>query len=478
MLRISSAAVLADLKRKIRDALARRDMEALQDLRQRLILARIESVRGLELSQIISPVRERLDAMLARANKLIGEMIDAVERAIAELARTLATWFRNTLYAESARDRNETAAYWLAILGASQLRRITGAGVDAAGKIKPAPGPLPPNLTDDGMSVREILLRVSNLLVLPGDDQQNKRTPLADLVLPDFTSAANVARDVAESVPAVSKPWPAKLDYIFGELTRTATEATQMLQAGSETKQIVNRLGDGLQVAEQALIGELKHETARIRGRIDDDAAGRLPDDIYAGYTLHSRFAERTAPDHAARDGYRYFKDNRAGSAAAWSARIIPPYRKNCLCFTIPILETPEGETYDAEFGIRVSGTQVISIRDVGTWQTWFDSQPPWVAKKLIGERRWFAAASTGNGRPTWADFVTPKGKIMPVRRLLDESQIERFRRKERVKIIIEEQSRRHFEAWERGDGRFDSSPELEAEYRRRLDVFLRRWLK
>lgn len=477
MLRISSAAVIADLKRRIRDALARRDMEALQELRQRLIVARIDSVRGIELGQIIGPVRQRLEAAIARASQAVADLIAMVEKAIVELARTLANWFRDTLYSESSRNRDESTGWWMLFLTPTQLRSISGLPVDDKGKLKPMPGGTLPYLTDESMTVREILLRASGLVVIPGDGDQDKRTPLKDVVFPDFASAANVAKDVAESVPAVSKPWPPKLDYILHQLGDETRQVTQMIAAEQETKQIVNRLGQALEQTEQALLNEMRHETTRVRGRIDDEIATGLPGDVFAGYTLHSRFAERTAPDHAARDGFRYFKDNRPGSAAPWSERIIPPYRKNCLCFTIPILETPEGEVYDAEFGLRVSGTQLISIRDVGTWQTWFDQQQPWVHKKLIGEKRWFAAASTGNGKPSWSDFVRPDGSIMPVRRLLDESVIERQRRKERVRIIIEEQSKRHFEAWERGEGRFDSTPEVEAAYRKRLDVFLRRWL-
>lgn len=479
MLRISPAATIADLRRRIAAAIASRDFAALYELRQILMMLRLDSVRAAELSSIMSPVKMRIEAAIARISlDQFGKLLESIQRAIAELTRTISSWFRQSIYQESSRLRTEISGYWLALLTPSQLRRITGLPIDATGALKPRPGIVPPNLTDDGMSLREMLLKISPLIVMPGDSDQDKRSPLVKEVLGDVASGAMIEADVTASVPAISKPWPPKLDFILQELVQTGQEITAQLTARSETGPAVKRLQLGFESARENLLQELSHETNRIRGRVDDEIGRRLPDDIYAGYTLHSRFAARTAPDHAARDGQRFYKDNRQGSAANWSNRIIPPYRKNCLCFTIPILETPEGETYDAEFGIRVSGDSLISIRDVGTWQSWFDQQQVWVHKRLMGERRWFAAASTGNGRPTWSDFVKPDGSILSLRRLLGESVTSRQRRKDRVAIIINEQAKRHFDAWERGDGRFDSSPEVEAEYRRRLDAFLRKVLK
>jgi hypothetical protein len=363
-----------------------------------------------------------------------------------------------------------------AILTPAQRRAATGLPLDAKGVLLPPPGETPPNLTDDGLSFGDIVSRVAPLLWLLGDRGAEATVDPKAVAFPGFTDQAAVDRSVERARPDVSSPWRTKLRLIWQKMLDLPARIVDALRRGIAIPDVAKQLEKTFDDVANTVGQELQHEALRVKGEAEDEIGQSMDAAVYVGYTLHSRFAPNTAPDHAARDGYKYFRDDRPGSAAVWTQRIVPPYRKNCLCFTIPLLETPDGNVHSAEFGLRVSGGQTISVRDVGTWQTWFDQQQPWVQKKLVGEKRWFGVAGTGLGKPRWSDFVDRKGKIIPARKLATESPAARQQRARDVQRIIDEQARRYREAWERGGVKM--TPADEAAYRRRLDAFLRRVLK
>lgn len=474
MLRITPRVLIGELRRKLAAAIARRDIAAIRGLRQQLTVARIQLGRRGQIAGMFRRALDRLKALLSGVTETtIGRFVQSATNVIAELERTVGTWFRETLHETATQIRTETRDDLWAVLTPAQRRAATELPFDRTGVMMPPAGDVPPDLTDDGMTAAEVWSRVAPLVWIAGDKAaEDERDPLL-IAFPGFASPEAVERSVERSVPGVSAHWRTKLRLIWQDMydaPRRITEALRRRVTIPDVGRLLDKLFDDV----ANLVGmELQHEALRIKGEAEDEVGQSLRNAVDVGYTLRSRFAPNTAPDHAARDGYRYFRDDRPGSAAPWANRIIPPYRKNCLCFTVPILQTPDGDLHNAEFGIRISGGQEIGIRDVGTWQTWFDAQRPWAQKKIVGEKRWFGAAGASGGKPRWVDFVDAKGRLMPARKLAMESDRARGQRTRRVQRLIDEATRRHREAWARAGVKLNTRQE--AEYRRRLGAILRR---
>lgn len=241
------------------------------------------------------------------------------------------------------------------------------------------------------------------------------------------------------------------------------------------------------------MANDMAHEQRRIItrevGKASDDLAELLGGDAFVGYTLHSAFAHNTRPAHAFRDGTKFYIDDREGSARPWADRIVPPYyfedehgehglvngEGYCLCFTIPILETPEGDEYSAEFAIRTSGGRRITARDVGTLQTWFDQQRVAIRRATIGPALW---DELDDAAATFADFFNPDGSQVSPKHLREESHRQKRKRARQTLAVMQAQHRRHVKSWDRFGyaNRFSGDSDIERRYLQNLRRLLARW--
>lgn len=471
---------LAELRKRIADARTRKQLDTLKELRHRMIVARVEAVYRYELARLMRSAEDRIYLILATASpKNYQETGDQIDRILSGLEESLAKFMEAKLYEQASKSLQDSEDDTLLVMTPPQLRAITWLPIDNTGAIKPKPGPIPEKIKDDSLSLTEILLIASPLLVLAGDKLMSSKRSLREVIFGGAERATEIINTTVETNrPDVSDHWRRKMRYLLDKMKQAGNEAKNDIARATPPQRLIEDMRMKFERTRENLLTEIQHEGMRTSGEIQQITGNKLPVDVSAGYTLHSRFAPTTEPAHAARDGWKFYKDNRPGSNLPWEQRLIPPYRKNCLCFTIPILQDPGGPEYHAEFGVRLSGGKEIGIRDVGTWQTWFDAQSPGVQQKIIGKRRWMAAASKGLGHPKWENFVTPDGKHLSVRKLLAETPDEIARRIEKVNIIAKIQRQRYEQAWAEGFGRFDMNPFEEAAYRKRLDVFLKRALR
>ena len=195
-----------------------------------------------------------------------------------------------------------------------------------------------------------------------------------------------------------------------------------------------------------------------------------ISEELLLGYTLRSVFAQESRESHKARDGWKFYRDNRPGSALPWEDRLVPPYEWNCLCFTESIWDQKGHVTWEvipslkgthtlraADVGslMRIRGKwRRVEQRDVGTtlsksapmllardvkrYRDWFDQQSTLAKTKLIGERHMFALQSTGVFNPGYAHFVDIDGRFVGPVILGMESVAERAARLDRVNELID----------------------------------------
>lgn len=432
-------------------------------------------MKRLELLGILNPAITRIESALFLANRpFIGQ---AIRAEFSQLRHQISTWFEQSLYVSETRSRTEAADDLVNSMTPQQMRVNSGFNFDRQGWPVPAPGNPPPDLQDlETISKLEVFLLLSPLLAVAGSQIQAQRTPVREVVLgEEFFRRSASERFRAD----VANHWRIRLAATLRTLDDIAFRMEVKIRQEVERRKVAALLRSAmaLRVDESGfasrVLSDLRHENLRTKGTIDDEIYREQP--VVAGYRLNSRFLPTTAPDHAARDGVKFYKDNRPGSYSNWSERLIPPYRVNCVCFTTPLLEDELRNELEPAFGIQFSRQKPITIRDVGTFSSWFDQQRPGIQRHVMGDRRWFAAASAGIGRVGYADFVKPNGHLMQPRELLAESIQQRNLRRQESAIVIRLQSERFREAWRSAGGRFDSSPELEAEYRKQLENFLRR---
>ena len=449
---------VTELRAKLADAIESNSPTRIKRIRLQLLIAGLSSE---EIDELVRQVSEDILAQMAQNENYIPNA------AVAGIIGTVISLFSADLLSSYRGFRGSAIRDIFRQLSNGQVSNAIGLPVDSTGNIKPRPA-TPGGALDESASIGTILRTISGLLVLKGDTTQNELTPPALLLEQQAQARFPENVSVNASDPGVSRQWIDKLRQL-GSFMQTEVSLDRTID------DITQRWRQGVQVPLQRFASrvrsELRHEYLRLRGQAEDEAIQMIDGAI--GYMLHSRFLETTAPDHAARDGQRFYKDNRAGSAAPWQNRIIPPYRKNCVCFTVPIIESGD-EVFDAQFGIRRSGYEDITIRDVGTFDTWFSSQSGNIQRELVGDQAWFAAASSGLGQVRYSDFFRPDGTELSVQELLNESVAQRQARREATQRVFDLQSSRFFQTWNSQGGQFGGNEALELEYRRKLDRYLR----
>lgn len=286
--------------------------------------------------------------------------------------------------------------------------------------IRPPVGPILP--VDGSMTRREILSRTSGLYwssnLASGD-------PLEERLFPVNQQAV---RSVVEATdPRISRLAQDRLRYLPSYLVATVQDLAGEEHTAARAREIASR---GLEEHRLGTEAVFRHEGVRTHGWAEMAAMDAMSRAV-VGYTLHSRFWPTTDPVHASNDGMRFFSDNRPGSSLPWSQRLIPPYRKNCVCFTTPIVGFPEELT--PIFNEVVPGEQGLEPRNPGTWADWYSQQSPEV-KEIVGGTREFVP-------PTLSSILGPDGRFLPLPRVNPPDQASVLERKLRVQGNLTQQS-------------------------------------
>ena len=396
-----------------------------------------------------------------------------------------------------------------------QLREGSGLNVDRTGQTVPAPS-ADPGVLRGGLGLAAILAAASGLIHIVGSRILGQREDARNEVVPEPTQAQRrrvrqrLSREPDGTV--ASRRDERKLTAI----TLSGDPASEIITAETprEAQQAVNQhFGtNGKRGIMQTLANEIRHEALRVAGNARDTAINLADDDIVLGYVLHSVFIATTDPEHAANDGNRYYKDSRSSSAAPWPERLIPPYRKNCLCFTQGLYRDEFGDEQFADFkiaalsgarqivpddvggriydedvgGLRTvteedvgnrvySGNQVNSLcaRDPGTWNRWFNLQPDRIKIQLMGRARFDAVVGRTGRKPRYYDFVDISGEILTAKQIREEGVGRRKIRTDAIQQIFRKLGQNHAEAWERGRGKWSLNQAEEDRFGRQLQTWL-----
>lgn len=383
---------LKELRSRIAESLGK--LPALRRLRHTYVLVWAEQ-RKSELHLLMQPFFDR-----RFADPADPDVFDSHRLAVLN-------WFTEQLTIQTARALQSTREDFIDALSPGHKRLETGAIYDRQGVVLPPAGSYPSKIRDSRLPVSDILLHATGLLSVHGDETLDD-----DFILPEMTSPA-IQRGVMESHrPEVARQWRSVLDYT-----------------------LQNHWIRGDQIADtvSAVMAILRHEVFRVIGEADRFIQEL---DSYAGYQLRSRLLVNADPSHEANDGILFFKDNRRG-AGAWGQRLIPPYRRNCTCYVVPILKDNLAELHVSLFNISLGNRERVLLRDPYGFALWFDEQTPTIQQKIVGHERWFSAAAQGVGDVAFADLWQMNGNLMPPRRLMEESRSGRLERRGEVASLI-----------------------------------------
>jgi len=438
-----------------------------------------------------SPILEVLRQVVARAS-VIGaqgitmrnkvELADVFRQANQDLIDSADA----SLSSLAIRIRQIEGRILEGLLTVQQKRASTGLPMDSEGNVKPKVRTVPKRIRDQEMPLENVLLAAASLLHITGDSGLEKKHPSVFKILgaPEADIDSRVLRSswsqyarnigipmrstVSGFIGSLRHGLGASISYLKGILGLKTGDGTRGI-FGSPTEPLTGLRGVGRRFQQF-----IRDQAVAILG--DERKGFQEATPYLAGYVLRSAFANNTAPSHAARDGARFYRDNREGSYSEWAARLIPPYeRSSCLCFTVDILD----DVTDPEFTAEWSATPLVrgvEPRDVKTYAEWFSVQRPGVKKTIVGDKRW-TASLTRSETPVYSDFVRPNGQWMNHRSILNESAIERLTRKQIVEEVVERQSALNQKSLKDGTNRYSLTGNGERQYRRRLFLFLQREL-
>ena len=431
------ATSIREIKEKIRMALERGNLNELARLRHFLEVERQRRYRA-ELAVILVPIMNQIK--IAIAENRTSEMRSVLNQAAGSVER----WFQQTLYTSA---RSNTASWiddLVKTMSPDQLRALTRLGIDNAGRVMPAAGSVDDITFSQSITRKELLAHLAPLLWVRNSKIVSETVELPEILVPNRDHI--VARAVESHDPATSRHWRDKVLTLRNILTGIAIEVERLL-VDKPLRAVLDFVEKKLGLTNQRtgyawlVLNELRHESIRSKSSAGDALINSMPT-VVSGYTLRSRFLPTTDIVHAANDGKRWYRDNRVGSFSSWETRLVPPYRKNCVCYTQPIIDTPSGDEFHAEFGLPGDRKNLVVIRDAKSFEDWFDAQSPEIQQTVMGLRRWMAAASLSNGLPKFASFVGTNGRPIGIRRLMREGIGARRNRMDKVRGVIDRQSR------------------------------------
>ena len=202
----------ASIESRLADARASRSIRRIKELEHLLFISRAQNGK---------PIRD-IRAMVSRSFRRISDIIDgsantpekqqAIEAVFRELNRSASGDVRDILE-EIASDIIESSRLNIEAVATPEITRaLTGLPIDNRGFVIPQPGEVE-RIEDESLSLTEILLIASPLLVLPGIIYlQEKAPPIKQLV--DEDDEALIADLVDFVDPAVSGSITQKLEQI------------------------------------------------------------------------------------------------------------------------------------------------------------------------------------------------------------------------------------------------------------------------
>ena len=470
-----------------------------------------------EMADLISADPDNTNDYIARARaSLPGEMESSVERL-----HGLAIGLNGDYLADSLTP------------GGIQMIRPT----DEFGQAIPEPGKAP--FVFGTADTPAVLRTAMALLYLNGDSELEKRDPIVDRIrgnrVADSVARVREFRDDVSLRRQKPGSWKSRASRAFARFAKGLSAAVRSIfrkfedrikaqaevrvfvrkRAGILGKRGAGTLGSpsfrrpGVNRDLQLIMRQRTLEEMERDRQIDLD---KIPRQLLLGYELRSAFSEDTRPSHAARDGVKFYRDNRAGSYLPWSQRIVPPYAYNCLCTTRLIYDNPEHPFVPWEATPRLRGAKVIESHDVGartfdpksqnwrritsdevgttignqdgvrlaardvkSYAEWFDVQSPSTKASLVGARRMAAVQSTGVTKPRYQDLTDTDGRFLSARAILREPRRARRRRRRAVSRAIRRQSAAYQKAFREGHSKHKFSRDDERNYRKRLDILLSR---
>lgn len=384
------------------------------------------------------------------------------------------------------------------------LREITGLPVDRLGFVQPRYDPAD-TIRVAADNERSLTSAMSPLVTVPGPYRMHEDSN----PLEDFIDVTEVEREVERHVETeVSAPVVERLqNSVTRNILDRAVSIFEMLRdAVFPRAEARERVEEIKEKSFNSIENELEHEYQRSVNYAKELLREGELKDLIAGYVLHSVKQDNSDPVHVANDGTIYMRDDGPPSNAKWADRLVPPYRKNCKCFTIEIYRDAQGDHHFVEWDAapRISGSRTmepgdvgatfwdgeqmrqvtpedvgqtfgredaiaIQPRDVNSYSDWFNAQRDGNKVRVMGQQRVSAVQLT---RPDgsairYEDFVKQDGSIMSPAEILAESDRQRSVRRSVVRQMMEREHREHLEAWEvSGDRweftRFDESQNLE----------------
>jgi len=372
-----------------------------------------------------------------------------------------------------------------AILTPAQKRAATHLPIDDQGNVMPA-AEEPSDLEDETLSQADVYRHMEPMLAVPGIDilpnaseailttsplvatrtatPQDELIPFRQRVAGSLLLVTPFITELLRTDPA---DLVAKLRDLLGIRTKLApiTEGTP-LRFGQPDQSDIGDGGVG-----RRMQNNLRHEARRLYEHSLDHT--RDNNDAFVGYTLHSMRAFNSDLLHIANDGMMFFKDNRPLADALWVDRIVPPYRKNCICFTVDMLLDAVGKLHNVRWMMTDNPEYEINPRQIGSVKFWFDRQRPGIQRRVIGDERYDAAIAR-NRVVTWESFTGDDGNWLSASQIATESKDVRLARVREVADMIQTTHRQQLRALRDGQGKWDQTNQTRAEYRRQMESMIR----
>lgn len=340
------------------------------------------------------------------------------------------------------------------------LRSALSVPVDDEGNIIPPPVVRLPLPIDGNPDFERAVLAASGYLMLKGFRDYSDRAKLE--ALPPTPDATRRNRILHRNplTGEITAPWVGRVNGVFSSLSleqrinalvfsgRGQAEILREIRkliGDVSSEQLRNLPANAPRPYSQRIQQEFTHEGWDIFHESLDTVLDDELGEAYIGYTLLSRFWPTTDPVHAANSGNRYYRDNRLESAAPWSERLWPPYRKNCVCYVEPIFD---------EFGPDpTAGTNGLPpdpdflIRDDARFAQFFNIQTPAARSALVGDELYGAVAEKTQS-PQHAHFLNDDLRYMTVSQQQSESAQSFAARTARVQQLIRERELRSSAGW------------------------------
>jgi len=117
------------------------------------------------------------------------------------------------------------------------------------------------------------------------------------------------------------------------------------------------------------------------------------------------------------------------------------PDAPNCRCWSAPVLRPPEEFENDPAVRAEFQTAQGASVPDPAAYDQWFDRVDEGRRKMAVGARSYNTMKEklAGSRPPEWTDFIQPDGRLLKPKQLREESEFERAKRKEFVRLSIRE---------------------------------------